>query len=122
VEDETPVRQLVGEVLRKVGYTVIEARDGSEGIRCVEEHGASIDLLLTDVVMPGVSGLAVAKALAITGRATPAVFMSGYSEEFAAGTQTLDAPLLQKPFTPAQLVEAVRRALETSRPNQQADR
>jgi PAS domain S-box-containing protein len=112
VEDETPVRQLVAEVLRRSGYTVIEARDGHEGINCVGVHAGTIDLLLTDVVMPGVSGLAVAKALATTGSAAPVLFMSGYSEEFAAGTQDLNLPLLQKPFTPARLVEAVRRALD----------
>ena len=112
VEDETPVRQLVGEVLRRIGYTVMEARDGHEGIKSVEEHAASIDLLLTDVVMPGVSGPAVAEALTTTGSAAPVIFMSGYSEEFAGDTHQLNVPLLQKPFTPARLVEAVRRALD----------
>jgi signal transduction histidine kinase/CheY-like chemotaxis protein len=111
VEDQESVRQLVETVLQNAGHRVLLASDGEQGLALAHDHGDAIDLVLTDLVMPGISGRQVGAELARRGARAPVVFMSGY-----AGSGN-DAPapagrLLSKPFTPAELLAVVSRALE----------
>jgi PAS domain S-box-containing protein len=118
VEDEPDVRELTQMVLSERGYTVIEAPTPAEAERLAEKNGSEIHLLLTDVVMPGISGGELAKRL--TGRYPNlrVLFMSGYTYNVFAQDGTLAEGIffLQKPFTPQVLTEKVREALDRSVP------
>jgi CheY-like chemotaxis protein len=99
--------------LSDAGYRVLAAASGAEALRAAAEHSGPIDLLLTDVIMPGMNGRELAERLAAARPATPALFLSGYTDEIL-GPQGVLAPgvhLLQKPFTAAELVAAVGRRL-----------
>jgi signal transduction histidine kinase len=115
VEDNDGVRELAKRTLRARGYEVIEARNGDEAIDLVA-RGAQAQLLLTDVVMPGLSGPNLAARLLQQNPRLRVLYMSGFNEEAAAahGTFWGGVPLLQKPFTPNQLAERVRVALDTA--------
>ncbi len=113
VEDETAVRQLVERSLRAYGYTVIAAADGREALGIVERSGSDIDIVITDVIMPGLSGTDLAARLQDTRPGLPVLFMSGYPDHSRNSSAQIPAErLLQKPFTPAQLVRRVQLALE----------
>ena len=115
VEDNDEVRELACRTLRGRGYTVIEARTGEEAIDLLV-RGAQPQLLLTDVVMPGLSGPNLAARALQQNPRLRVLYMSGYSEDAAAahGTFWGGVPLLQKPFTPNQLAERVRVALDSA--------
>ena len=115
VEDNDGVRELAKRTLRSRGYEVIEARNGDEAIDLVA-RGARAQLLLTDVVMPGLSGPNLAARLLQQNPRMRVLYMSGFNEDAAAahGTFWGGVPLLQKPFTPNQLAERVRVTLDTS--------
>jgi len=109
VEDDEAVRRLVKRVLRERGYQVLEACDGIEAMRLCESHPASIDVVLTDVVMPGMTGGDVSRAIARVRPAAKVLYMSGHAEDVVA-RQVLAAaraPFLPKPFTPELLVRAM---------------
>ncbi len=113
VEDEAGVRDLARRVLLAAGYRVLEAVDGEEAIALAREYRGDIDLLVSDVVMPGQRGPAVFRRLAADRPGLRALFMSGYSEEVLA-LETFVTPVvafLAKPFTPATLRQAVADAL-----------
>jgi PAS domain S-box-containing protein len=114
VEDEPDLRELTQMVLSERGYTVIGAPSPAEAERLAENNGAEIHLLLTDVVMPGISGRELAKRL--TGRFPNlrVMYMSGYTYNVIAQDGTLEEGIsfLQKPFTPLALTEKVREALD----------
>jgi PAS domain S-box-containing protein len=114
VEDEPDLRELTQMVLCDRGYTVIEASSPAEAERLAGNNGAEIHLLLTDVVMPGISGRELAKRL--TGRFPHlrVMYMSGYTYNVIAQDGTLEEGIsfLQKPFTPQALTEKVREALD----------
>jgi signal transduction histidine kinase len=114
VEDNEAVRVLARRALRQRGYTVIEARNAEQALDWIE-RGTHPDLLLTDVVMPGMSGPELAARLLEQYPRVRVLYMSGYSYDAAKahGTFWEGAPLLQKPFTPKQLAEQVRRTLDT---------
>jgi CheY-like chemotaxis protein len=114
VEDEDGVRAFIGHVLKGCGYTVLEARDGAEAIRLVEEHAVRINLLLTDVVMPRMSGREVAERAAEICPRIKVLYVSGYTEDAVVRHGILDAQVgfLQKPFTPAALAGKVRDVLD----------
>jgi PAS domain S-box-containing protein len=114
VEDEASVRALASGVLRRQGYTVMEARDAMEA-ETISAREDRIDLLLTDIVMPGRNGHQLAELLRALRPNLRVIFMSGFSDERVrnAAAET-DAPFLQKPFTPHALVNVVREALTTS--------
>jgi CheY-like chemotaxis protein len=95
-----------------VGYRVVEARDGGEAIDSVRTQDAKVDLVLTDIVMPGMSGREMADRLRQAAPGMPVVFMSGYTEDAAAGAGAPDTAFLQKPFTPLVLAITVRQALD----------
>jgi CheY-like chemotaxis protein len=109
VEDERIVRQLAMRVLQHLGYTVLEAADGMEALRVAQRHDGTIDLLLTDVVMPQMNGNVLAERLRATHPQLKVLFMSGYSDGMV-GQQRLGGckdALLQKPFTPDLLARTV---------------
>jgi two-component system cell cycle sensor histidine kinase/response regulator CckA len=113
VEDETSVRNLVARVLRRKGYEVIEATTGEQALEVARQHAGPIHLLLTDLVMPRMSGRELALTLSKIRATTRVLFMSGYSDETAMGRiEDPDVAFLHKPFTPAVLAEKVRAVLD----------
>ena len=114
VEDEAAVRNFVGAVLRSYGYRVLEAVSGEDALALCGRDPSPIDLLLTDVVMPGMNGRGLAERLAVLRPGAGVLYMSGYTEDAALheGVQNLDAAFLAKPFSAALLVTAVREALD----------
>ncbi len=113
VEDEDAVRSLVEAILTSDGYTVLVAESGDEAVRLCRTFGSAIDILLTDVVMPGISGPELAKSLVALRPALRVVYMSGYAGEYLddEGVSADGAVLLQKPFTAANLEEKIRQVL-----------
>jgi two-component system cell cycle sensor histidine kinase/response regulator CckA len=99
VEDEESLRTLTRTILEKNGYTVLEASGGKEAIEIARLHTSPIDLLLTDMVMPGMNGHAVAQSLALVRPGLKVVFMSGYSGFAHRGSVEPDDVLLSKPLT-----------------------
>jgi signal transduction histidine kinase/ActR/RegA family two-component response regulator len=113
VEDEAGVRELACQFLRVKGYQVLEAEGGPEALETASRHPGAIHLLLSDMVMPKMSGEELAAKLRATRPELRLAFMSGYSK-FSRGDMGKafpDAPVLQKPFSPASLVDIVREAL-----------
>ena len=94
------------------GYAVLEAADGAAALEKAREHPGVIDLLLTDVVMPGLRGYDVAHALAAAGRRPRVLYISGYPELGGAEIAIGDDALLPKPFSPADLARKVRAVLD----------
>jgi two-component system cell cycle sensor histidine kinase/response regulator CckA len=114
VEDEEAVRNLAVRVLGQHGYTVIEARNGVQALALIEEKAPSVNLVLTDVVMPEMSGLELSRRLVTVRPDVPVLFMSGYAEaeKLQPEIHEANAPFLQKPFSPESLVLRVREALD----------
>ena len=114
VEDEEGVRELARDILRSSGYTVLEARSGSEALLISERHQGPLDLLLTDVVMPRMSGRELAERLGPLRPELSVLYMSGYTDDAVIRHGVLGAgtAFLQKPFTPATLVQRVRETLD----------
>ncbi|MER7008131.1 PAS domain S-box protein [Dactylosporangium sp. NPDC000555] len=108
-EDEPALREVTTRILRRGGYTVLAAEDGLAALRLAAEHGGPIDLLLTDVVMPGMLGRMLAERLQLARPATRVLFMSGYAQPVLTSNGTLDpgVHLLEKPFTGDDLLNAV---------------
>ena len=117
VEDEPLVRNLVSEVLRQSGYEVIEFANGREALARGRRDLGDIRLLVTDVVMPGLSGLELADELARDRPGMRVLFLSGYAEDLAVRPGALRAgwAFLPKPFTPDSLLRRVRELLDASR-------
>ncbi len=114
VEDEEQVRAVARSVLRKNGYDVIEARSGEDALRLSGRHGGTIHLLLSDVVMPQMSGPDLAKQLARTRPHMKVLFMSGYVDDSVVrhGVLQADVAFLQKPITPDLLTRKVREVID----------
>ncbi len=113
VDDEEIVRRLARQVLDETGYTVLEAADAHEALEIARGHEGEIDLVLTDVVMPHMSGRELARRLHIRRPETKVLFMSDYPERAMTTDDrgTAMGPLLEKPFTPEGLKRRVRDAL-----------
>jgi two-component system cell cycle sensor histidine kinase/response regulator CckA len=113
-EDEPAVRALTARALTNVGYRVLEASSGQEAIAMAEKHAGRIDLLITDVVMPGMNGSDLAGRMRGVRPGIRILYTSGYSDTFALQTARRDddASFLQKPFTLPQVRAAVRSLLE----------
>ena len=114
VEDEDAVRLIVRRVLRDQGYAILEARDGNEALRVCAQKGDTIDLVLSDVIMPGMGGRELSRALAVSRPGLPILFMSGYNDDgdlTGSGTDNA-ASVLAKPFTAETLATQVREALD----------
>jgi two-component system cell cycle sensor histidine kinase/response regulator CckA len=112
VEDEESVRQLVRETLAAKGYRVMEAENGESGMAVAAQHDGKIDLVITDVVMPGMGGRELVKQLAQSRPQTRVLYLSGYTEDaISEGTIESGAAFLQKPFTLQNLSRKVREVL-----------
>jgi signal transduction histidine kinase/CheY-like chemotaxis protein len=113
VEDETGVRELAGEFLRAHGYTVLEAKDGIEALEIAERHGGTIHMILTDMIMPRMSGAELVKRLKAIRPGMKAAYMSGYSEYATSGSETPSNQdsILQKPFSSTSLADMIRSVL-----------
>jgi CheY-like chemotaxis protein len=116
-EDEQDVREVAREFLESGGYTVIEACDGRDALRIAAEHPGKIDLLMTDMIMPGMTGPELAGRLQQTNATLCVIYMSGYSEQAAAEAAQGDASvrLLTKPFSRGAVLRAVREVLGNGR-------
>jgi CheY-like chemotaxis protein len=114
VEDEDSVRTLSRLVLESLGYTVLEARDGQEGVQIAQQHCGPIDLLVTDMVMPRMSGRQMAELLTQSRPGLQILFTSGYPDEAVhrQGSFEPSQAFLQKPFTPLRLARRVREVLD----------
>ena len=119
VEDEPSVRTLVRDELRKLGYRVIEAKNGVEACLLATQQAGSLQLLLTDVVMPGMGGRELAQHLSVIKPDLRTLFISGYTDDVGimAGQEEGTSSFLQKPFTPEVLARAVRNLLDASTPS-----
>ncbi len=114
VEDEADVRSLAREILEGFGYAVLEAGSPTEAIVIAERHAGTIDLLLTDVIMPRMSGRALAAAIAVSRPETRILFISGYADDAIIRHGVLEPGMhfLEKPFTPHTLAVKVRAVLD----------
>jgi len=113
VEDDDALRELILSALSRAGYTVIEAANGLEGLRIAQQKAGAIDLVLTDVVMPGMRGTRMVEQISAAHPGTKILYMSGYSE-FAGGHEEIlkqGRSLLQKPFELGALMTEIRAAL-----------
>ena len=115
VEDEESVRALAGRILREQGYTVLEARDGAEALHIAREFAGDIQLVLTDVVMPGMSGKTMVSRLETTRPNIKALYISGYTDSAIVHHGLLDSSIafLQKPFTIESLMRKVREVIRS---------
>jgi CheY-like chemotaxis protein len=115
VEDDPAVRLLAANVLELLGYRVLRASNGQEGLRVADEcKGGGIDLVITDVVMPRMSGKVMAEWLKATYPEIKVLFTSGYAEEAVADQGVFEAGVdfLAKPYTPSALAWKVRTILD----------
>jgi two-component system cell cycle sensor histidine kinase/response regulator CckA len=115
VEDDEALRSLILDTLQQWGYRVFEAADGHDAMRIAQERSADIDLLLTDVVMPGMNGTQVAEKVVALNPDIKVLFMSGYAD-LGPGQEDFfgkDRRLLQKPYKLPELARTIREALET---------
>jgi two-component system cell cycle sensor histidine kinase/response regulator CckA len=117
VEDEEAVRLLLLDILDAEGYAVLPASNGRDALRVCEQHSGPIHLLITDVVMPGMSGRELAARLAEECGDAKVLYMSGYTDDAIIHHGVLDAGtnFLQKPFTPDAVARKVREVLDVSR-------
>jgi two-component system, cell cycle sensor histidine kinase and response regulator CckA len=115
VEDEASVRALIAEVLERRGYRVLTAENGDSALEIAEGRVDPIDLLLTDVVMRGMSGRELANRLLPTRPDTKVLFMSGYTDDAIVHHGVLDPGIefIQKPFTPDALTVRIRQLLDS---------
>jgi CheY-like chemotaxis protein len=111
VEDDASVRRLTARLLEGNGYCVIEASDGADAIAAADRHDGPIDLLLTDVIMPGMSGLDLATVLLGARPGTRIVYMSGYPDDAVLRDDLGRVAFLQKPFTADGLATTLREAI-----------
>jgi PAS domain S-box-containing protein len=116
VEDESVLRQLIGTILHNSGYDVLIARDGVEALDICRRHEGRIAMVLTDIVMPGMSGPAMVESLIDVEPGLRVLYMSGYAGDIVASERGLDPeiPFIQKPFTAANLVGKIREILGNS--------
>jgi two-component system cell cycle sensor histidine kinase/response regulator CckA len=110
VEDEEPVRRVAARCLERAGYRVLAVADGEDALR-IAAATPRVDLLLTDVVMPGMSGTRLAEHLRAARPSLPVLFMSGFSRDLPESLAPPPGALLQKPFTPERLAARVAEAM-----------
>lgn len=118
VDDEPDIRSMVRDILEDKGYTILEAGDGAEALRTAGRYPEPIHLVLTDVLMPNLSGPDMAEDLKAVRRDAKVVFMSGYTSEVMGefGVLRSGAPFVAKPFSPEVLVRKLREVLDYRSP------
>lgn len=114
VEDDSSVRELVRDELQKLGYRVLESKNGLEACLVATQQVGHFQLLLTDVVMPGMSGTELAQHLRILKPDLRILFISGYADDVGIGAHDQLSDYLQKPFTPELLSQRIRRLLDAA--------
>ena len=112
VEDDEGVRLLIRDELRKLGYRVFGAKHGLEACLLATQHMGSLQLLVTDVVMPGMSGTELARHLRVIKPELKCLYMSGYTDDVNIGAGDSASAYLQKPFLPERLAQIIRDLLE----------
>ena len=114
VEDAAAVRAVARQVLQRQGYRVLEASEGEDALRLAARHQGTIDLVVTDVVMPRVGGRELAERLLVVRPETRVLYMSGYTDDSVVRHGILEGGVayLQKPFSPEGLVRKVREVLD----------
>ncbi|MBD3267703.1 PAS domain S-box protein [bacterium] len=114
VEDETSVLEMATAVLEKLGYTVLTAENGQEGLELFQQAKQPVSLLLTDVIMPKMSGRELAKLLQQANPTLKILYMSGYTDDVISqhGVLEPDTQFIQKPFLPGDLARKVRAVLD----------
>ena len=112
VDDEQSVRGIVVKILRRAKYNVLEAEDGETAVRISKEHPGKIDLVITDMYMPGLRGREVVERLAPTRPGLRALFISGYADQDARTGVPAGANFLNKPFSGQELTSAVEKVLK----------
>jgi two-component system cell cycle sensor histidine kinase/response regulator CckA len=114
VEDEDAVRSLTRRTLEEAGYRVVEAAAGKQGLEVVNASNGQVDLVLCDVILPGMTGRELGRCLEASRPELPVLYMSGYpgQEVLERGLIAREAPFLEKPFTPETLTSAVRGLLD----------
>jgi PAS domain S-box-containing protein len=122
VEDEGGIRALVRKILRRQGYHVLEASQGEEALAILRDHGDKIDLLLTDVMMPGMNGVELSYKAVEVRPEIRVMFVSGYTDEslLEAGKFPQGTAFLQKPFTLGSLLGKVREVLDAGKSREAA--
>ncbi len=114
VEDDAPVRRVMSRILERLGYTLLLAETGEEALDLFRERGETIDLLMTDVVMPGMNGRDLVEAVRALRPGVQCLFISGYTHDVISNRGVLGAGVhfLEKPFTTEGLASTVRRVLD----------
>jgi PAS domain S-box-containing protein len=116
VEDQEEVRAVVTQILTRRGYAVLPARDGNEAMQIARSYNGRIDMLITDVVLPGMSGREVAVQFHSERPGVPELYMSGYTDDSVVQQGVIEHSVayVQKPFTPMKLLQKVREVLDGS--------
>jgi PAS domain S-box-containing protein len=115
-EDEQDVREVAREFLESAGYTVLQAASGSDALQLAGQHRGAIDLLITDMVMPGMSGQELVRRMSESRRELHVIYMSGYSDLAGSTAQGEGGPLvLTKPFSRSALLHMVRQVLQPAK-------
>lgn len=118
VEDEEEVRRLASYVLKKAGYEIIEASDGQQAFDLLQSDNPTVDLLLTDVIMPRMGGEDLAKNFAKFKPSSPILFMSGYTGQGSFWSEHgADINFIQKPFSTADLLKKVKSVIDVTEQN-----
>lgn len=115
VDDEPGVRELVCRTLRGHGYQTLEASDGGQALELLEAGQETVDLIVTDVVMPGMDGRELGRRLEQSRPTLPILYISAYdvNDIFRRGSPHSSATFLQKPFTPGDLIGSVEQLLRS---------
>jgi CheY-like chemotaxis protein len=116
VEDEESIRRMTTHGLRSQGYNVIQAGDGVEALAVLHRHGGTVDLLVTDVVMPRMDGRALAEAMKVMFPRLKVLYTSGYTDDAVVrhGILQSEVAFLSKPYTPMTLLRRIRQVLDTA--------
>ena len=107
VEDDPAVQTLVDRLLTAKGHTVLPAHDPDDAAFVLAEHGKQPDLLLTDIILPGTTGLEYAQAMKAVYPSLKVMFMTGWAHRAPSALRTGMGPVLRKPFTAKELYEAI---------------
>ena len=111
VDDDEAIRRFIRRILTENGFDVVEASDGAKALEVASAYAGPIHLLLTDVIMPKMNGLALAERLSQTRPDIRLLYMSGYVEQCLLLAKHPELTVLQKPFSPDALIMAIRQTL-----------